>query len=1290
MARKSKKKKPINPYDVLAEKIPMTARDLILMIHRVNPTKERVGSKETSERYRLKAELQSLLIRRFGDRLVVEQPNPNQPELFGIRLRHFDEDACHAVIHELDEDARSWAQRQIDEMQFDRPATFPESPTPDMSSPPRELEQVEESLSIPELLVRGKEALEAYDYERTEAFYRRALDLSKDDIQPALALLEILIDHLGDYEKALALAESFSPSTMKQKRVRIWLATASARLNRIDIALELISRILEPEAAEVYCLAANHFIEQQDEKQASDQLVAFKSCGSTELMLETDRLEKEILKLKTRRLAPLEDEMILNWREGATEKAHALANRLLSQIPGNKTARRILNEIEKGERRSNIENLLRLAEEAGVQKNFIRKVDLLSQAMGLGENTPILRKQLSAAQRKARRQLEKAEIDAIVTLWSGGQRQKSLVSYAELETRRRQMVRDRIREPHFTWMEQALCASVTLKPKKLAEAVFALGECADALETEADPQQIIAQLRLHQKLLQSVPKARDALQQAEMRLRNLQKARVKKLLEEADACLVANDLEMTEEWIGRIKAAHLDESDRQRFDEISAKVRKMLKIQIIKSKYAESSNRGDHIACRRIAGRLARTVKDGNRELWVNKVAEHSAAIRKDWSLTKADLRGLPGCYGALGLNAHGENDCCLLLPEGGHVITASAHGRWVFLRTFCLDDQRFETGYILRTPCNMVFPQVTADGNSVWINDSNGYVVQVGLDPFDILYWQDFSDFIADEEVCEEALLYPGSRCLWLNKRDLKKRREDIFEIIHIDQRRITRRIRSPGMASRINTGGELRTALQDFLTRRVRIFSETGKEVDTITFETRGRFDHAAIHPNGVDFIFLPFDDSGSMETFIDLGQQGDLMLTLEVRPDSKKKNHPQKIYQSNGEMVHMIATSLDVGIVFTYFYNDTEENPGYRLAAWKDSEAGLKMIYRVPAPSRNFALAGDESARKVAAVEISDKAFKARLLDGKPIEFGSSGHTSDDEIGIPFFYTSWMCASPTGFLKAESLALMLSFKDSDVPAQLRVIREMKKTASPDEIAALVYAMEQMFRMEEVTDLKIWMRENCPDHYRVKIDLATEAFEKSDWRRVPDLLERISRTGLDGGSARHMCHLLGMSYFADGDVEKALGAWKEGLTYTDGNCELGKFVDYARIALKPPHWRRKHKDRSPIAKTLSILERIDQHMGDKEWASAITVIESEYPLSRVDQQLLARLAEAYLHMSYTVGEMRWVCKVVALAHYLERFEDSFQDKLILPPCIDEWPESRLAHVALMAKQWLANASGF
>jgi hypothetical protein len=97
------------------------------------------------------------------------------------------------------------------------------------------------------------------------------------------------------------LSESFSPSTLKDKWVKIRLAIAYARLNRIESALAAIQRVVEPEAGEVYYLAAKHFIGQQDEKQALDQMAPLKACGSLDLVPEIESLEDTVAPEKVRR-----------------------------------------------------------------------------------------------------------------------------------------------------------------------------------------------------------------------------------------------------------------------------------------------------------------------------------------------------------------------------------------------------------------------------------------------------------------------------------------------------------------------------------------------------------------------------------------------------------------------------------------------------------------------------------------------------------------------------------------------------------------------------------------------------------------------------------------------------------------------------------------------------------------------------------------------------------------------------------------------------------------------------
>jgi hypothetical protein len=162
-------------------------------------------------------------------------------------------------------------------------------------------------------------------------------------------------------------------------------------------------------------------------------------------------------------------------------------------------------------------------------------------------------------------------------------------------------------------------------------------------------------------------------------------------------------------------------------------------------------------------------------------------------------------------------------------------------------------------------------------------------------------------------------------------------------------------------------------------------------------------------------------------------------------------------------------------------------------------------------------------------------------------------------------------------------------------------------------------------------------------------------------------------------------MAYFSIGEVQKALGTWKEGLAYENGRCELEPYIDYAEGALRSPKSRKRRKAASAASRLLSIFEQVDQHLADRQWEPAIAAVESIYPLTNADRQMLVRLAHAYLQVDFTPGEMRWVCKVLALANFLDCFKVAYKKDPVLPPYIEKWPESRLAEVARCAEHWFA-----
>ena len=143
-----------DPEAVLTGRARVSMEELVALVHRVNPTGRQLPADEEAHRYRQKSELQSLLIARHGDDLVVEQVSE---DVVSLRHPHGMADACHAVVGELDEEARAWVRRRLVD------ATLAEPHEPDRPTAP-----LDRTVSL-DPLARGRVALEEWDYDQARA-----------------------------------------------------------------------------------------------------------------------------------------------------------------------------------------------------------------------------------------------------------------------------------------------------------------------------------------------------------------------------------------------------------------------------------------------------------------------------------------------------------------------------------------------------------------------------------------------------------------------------------------------------------------------------------------------------------------------------------------------------------------------------------------------------------------------------------------------------------------------------------------------------------------------------------------------------------------------------------------------------------------------------------------------------------------------------------------------------------------------------------------------------------------
>ena len=166
-------------------------------------------------------------------------------------------------------------------------------------------------------------------------------------------------------------------------------------------------------------------------------------------------------------------------------------------------------------------------------------------------------------------------------------------------------------------------------------------------------------------------------------------------------------------------------------------------------------------------------------------------------------------------------------------------------------------------------------------------------------------------------------------------------------------------------------------------------------------------------------------------------------------------------------------------------------------------------------------------------------------------------------------------------------------------------------------------------------------------------------------------------------------MAYFTEGDTEKALRIWKQGKRYKNGCCNLDTYIAYARLSLKNEKQRKRSRIGEDMKRGLTLFETVDQYMTSGDWKAVVLTMESSRAMAIPDLQLQARLARAYLNQDFNPNEPRFICKILVLADYCEKYQETFFRKnQPLPHHLETWSEARLKETENEARDWLIKES--
>jgi hypothetical protein len=226
----------------------------------------------------------------------------------------------------------------------EEPEELPESADPLTSEVlPKEMEApaTGEGLGADECIRLGKMALDRYDYDACEGYFRSALKASGGGVEAALSLLELYVDHLGGYDRALAVSADFSSAVLKDERVKLLLGLSSVHSGHFEAAMDYVDRITESRVTEVYLPAARYFMENGIETLAAKALAKLKTYAGAAQRAEVLELEGRLQLQMAEQMTPLEKEMMNAWEADRPDAALALADIIISVLPDNKERKRL-------------------------------------------------------------------------------------------------------------------------------------------------------------------------------------------------------------------------------------------------------------------------------------------------------------------------------------------------------------------------------------------------------------------------------------------------------------------------------------------------------------------------------------------------------------------------------------------------------------------------------------------------------------------------------------------------------------------------------------------------------------------------------------------------------------------------------------------------------------------------------------------------------------------------------------------------------------------------------------
>jgi hypothetical protein len=1274
MAKRHKRRKQAHPEEVLSGAMVADAHRIIDLIRQVNPTGADLSPSATADRYRQKSALQSRLILDHHERLSVV-PDPHQDGL--VTLYYEGRDACHAVLSELDHDARAWAQRYLDEGTGHTPRVREAvRPPPSSAAPEPEPDLLaDDARSAAELTAAADEALERYDYPAAGALLHTALGRPGADAHTARAYLTLLVDTLGDAEGALAAAARLPKAALADTEVRGLLGEAAARLGDAQRASAYLKSTTGPRAGAAYralCAAASAAGDVEGAQAFLDEA----RQRDDEAHAEWHALAGQIDRLRRQAREPAERELERLLGAGERDAARAAAQACLARWPDSRVARGVLDRIQASERQEAIHARLEEARQAQRQGDHEEALAHYQQALDLGCPPEALGEGYRTAQAQVTRHNEAAETARITALLAQADPSEGLLAYLQAPRPVREGLRAALARGELDWLDALSPPASGAKARAAVEAVSALAQARQALaEGAADRAQTL--LAGHHKALEGLAAAQEARQAIERRRAAAQREEAAAHLARAREAARAGHMDTALAALDQVPVHLLGDGQRQEAEALRAELRRAEHRRLLRERTDDLLAQGDALGARAALDELAR-LSDGDEAQRLRGERERvDARIRREWTLPIALDPDAEHILASLDLlHSSGDANPWLVAEDGRLVVACPVHD-WLLIATLDATAGHVLDHALLRAPEPFRPPvDLVVHGQRASVLDEGGRALTLSVDGWRIEAWAPLGRFMDADERRERMHHLPGARFCWLESARFEA--NALFSrmrVLDLQQQRVHREL-PEGVESVIDIQGAGDAYLVvDGPTQRVSRYAATGKPLAHLPGLDGHVVSAAAALPGREEMLTVSYDADPDVDP--------NLVVSVLMADGRVSCAHP--IADSCGEMINATAVRRNPTLAFVLYRRyvegaeDEEPCPSKRLLALEVLADGLAERYDVPAPPGALLLT-DTAQRRVTLLWYQpNRGVQALPLDAQPPAWPQPLATRTTPQ-VPAFAPPFLCA-PGGLRGDKPLQLpgdSRHWEEGELSERMRAFRQ---ALPPAQLPAFVKGL-----LNEGLDRAA---QELVEQAREEGDLAPAMahaewlFDKEAWDAVCALLTpRLAPALADKApDARHLCHMLGLAHYRAGRLARAAEVWRSGLE-CEGTCPLAALLEVADYFLRDRGDTRPEEAPS-LTRLLADIHRADRLLAQDRPGAAADALDTPDVWATAERQSLARLTLAWLRRD-AAGPRADAIRLLAAGRYLDelRSEHLGPPKNLHFPAA--WDSERLFEVGRMAKAWL------